>query len=223
MATTSLARVRVDDSMATRAYQDIKRRIIDGTIPAGYPLLETELAAQLDISRTPVREALARLKHDGLAVSLGRKGIFASSLSASDMEEIYEMLEGLESMAVKLAAQRATEEDIRRLEEAVAAQKEALARDDLPEWIAADEAFHSIILAAAQNRQIQEVVSRVNDQLRRVRRLTIRARRHLDASTAMHEATFHAIRDRDGNLARDLNQRHRADARKEMIAILRSA
>ena len=106
MVATSFARVRADNSMATRAYQDIKRRIIDGTIPAGYPLLETELAAQLDISRTPVREALARLKHDGLAVSLGRKGIFASSLSASDMEEIYEMLEGLESMAVEASRWR---------------------------------------------------------------------------------------------------------------------
>ncbi len=222
MATANLARIQTDDSMATRAYQDIKRWIIDGTIPPGYPLLETELATQLGISRTPVREALLRLKHDKLAVSLGRKGIFASSLSATDMEEIYEMLEGLESMAVKLAAQRATEEDIRHLEEAVAAQKDALARDDLPAWIAADEAFHSIVLEAARNRRVQEIVSRVNDQLRRTRRLTIRARRHLDQSTAMHEATFQAIRDHNGDLAREINQRHRAVAREEMVSILRS-
>jgi DNA-binding GntR family transcriptional regulator len=222
MATTSLTPSRADNSMATRAYQEIKRQIVDGSISPGYPLLETELAAQLGISRTPIREALVRLKHEKLAVSLGRKGMFASSLSASDMEEIYEMLEGLESMAVKLAAERATDEDVRRLEEAVAAQKDALTRDDLPAWISADEAFHGIILEAAHNRQILEVVTKVNDQLRRVRRLTIRARRHLDASTEMHEATFKAIRNRNGDLARDLNQRHRADAREEMVAILRS-
>ena len=209
-------------SLATTAYEEIKRRIVDGIIPPGYPVLEQELAEELGISRTPVREALTRLKHEDLVVSIRRKGIFVSSLSVNDMQEIGDMLEGLEGMAVKLAAERAGPDYLQRLEDAVRAQEEALVRDDVQAWSAADEAFHSAILEAASNRRIQEAAARVRLQWRRQQKLTIRLRPKPNYSTECHRATLEAIKARDGERARAIDQHHRGQVNKMLIEILGS-
>jgi len=209
-------------SLAARAYEQVKRRIVEGTFPPGYPILEGELEKELGISRTPIREAFARLKQEGLIISIRRKGIFVTSLSLGDMQEIQEMLEGLEGVATKLAAERATEEDIRRLEEAVCRQKDALRRDDIEAWAVADEAFHNAILEAARNRRIQAAVSQVRLQWHRQQRLTLRLRPKPFLSTKVHRETLAAIKARDGERARNIDQRHRSEINKILMRILRS-
>jgi len=209
-------------SRAVTAYEEIKRRILEGIIPPGHPILENGMAGELGISRTPLREALARLRHEDLVIAIPRKGIFVNSLSADDMEEIADMLEGLEGIAVKLAAKRATETDLARIEDAVRAQEEALRKDDRQAWSVADEEFHNAVLDAARNRRIQEVVSRVKVQWRRQQALTIRLRPKPTFSTEGHRATLEAIRSRDGELARQIDQRHRAKVNRMLIDILRS-
>jgi len=207
--------------LAGQAYSTIRDMILNLKIPPGYPLMEAELASQLGMSRTPVREALQRLRLEGLVTMVPRRGAFVSSLSPDDMQEIYEMLEGLEGMAVKLAAERADEAGLAALEEAVAAQETALAADDLDAWIVADERLHSLIIQLAGNRRIAEVVERVNNQVHRVRVFTLRLRAKPLQSLEEHRQTVEAIRRRDGNLAREITQRHRARAREELVAILR--
>jgi DNA-binding GntR family transcriptional regulator len=208
--------------LAVSAYEEIKRRIVDGVIAPGYPLVESELAAELGISRTPVREALARLRHEDLVIAVRRKGIFVASLSADDMEEIGDMLEGLEGMAMKLAATRATESDLKRLEAAVRAQEEALQRDDRQAWSDADEEFHAVVLDAARNRRIKEAIARVKVHWRRQQALTIRLRPKPTFSTEGHRATLEAIKARDGERAKQIDQRHRAQVNRMLIQILRS-
>ena len=208
--------------LAVKAYEEIKRRIVEGTMPPGYPILETELAADLGISRTPVREALARLQHEDLVFSIRRKGVMVSSMSVDDMKEIGEMLEGLEGMAVKLASERATEADLRRLENAVRAQEQALKKDDRQMWSVADEEFHNAILDAARNRRMQEAVSRVRVHWRRQQALTIRLRPKPTLSTESHRATLEAIKAHNGELARQIDQRHRAQVNSMLMNLLRS-
>ena len=208
--------------LAVKAYEEIKRRIVEGTMPPGYPILETELAADLGISRTPVREALARLQHEDLVFSIRRKGVMVSSMSVDDMKEIGEMLEGLEGMAVKLASERATEADLRRLEDAVRAQEQALKKDDRQMWSVADEEFHNAILDAARNRRMQEAVSRVRVHWRRQQALTIRLRPKPTLSTQSHRATLEAIKAHNGELARQIDQSHRAQVNSMLMNLLRS-
>ena len=208
--------------LATSAYEEIKNRIVKGVLPQGYPILEKQLAVELGISRTPLREALARLQHDGLVLYIPRKGFFVSRVSLEDMQEIWDMLEGLEGMATKLAAERATEEDIRRMEEATRKQEDALQRDDIESWILHDEAFHNAILGAARNRRIKEAASQVKDQWRRQLSLTMRLRPKPVESTKVHRATLEAIKARDGELARRIYQSHRSETNKIVMGILRS-
>jgi DNA-binding GntR family transcriptional regulator len=213
--------IRRGGSLAGAAYEEIKRRIIEGSVPQGYPILESELAESLGISRTPLREALARLKQDDLLVAVRRKGLFVRSLSVDDMQEIGDMLGALEGMAAKLAAERATAEEVQQLEEAVRGMEQALEQDDIQAWSAADEVFHSAVLTAAHNRRIKEAVELVRTQWRQRQQLTLRLRPRPTSSTANHRATLEAIKARDGNRAREIDQRQ-GEVNKVLIDILKS-
>jgi DNA-binding GntR family transcriptional regulator len=131
------------------------------------------------------------------------------------------MLEGLESMAVKLAAERATPEDIERLERAVTAQEEALARDDLDAWVVADEQFHDAIIEIARNRRIRKTIEPLNAQLHRLRLFTVRMRPKPTRSVEEHRAEVEAIRAGNGELARDIHEAHRAHARHVMVEVIK--
>jgi DNA-binding GntR family transcriptional regulator len=212
---------RPSPALTERAYARIRSAIADLVLQPGRPLTERYLAEWLGIGRMPVREALVRLREEGLVEAIPRKGYYVSSISADDAREIYEMLEGLESMAVKLAAERATPEDIARLERAAREQELALERDDLDAWVVADEAFHDAILEIARNRRIQKTIEPLNAQLHRLRLFTIRLRPKPTRSVEEHRAELEAIKAGDGERARRIHQAHRAHAREVMVEIVR--
>ena len=93
-------------SLVDQAYETIRRGILDNVYQPGAQYLEGELAAELGISRTPLREALIRLQNEGLIEIIPRHGMRVSPVSATDMKEIYEVLTALESYAVELVARR---------------------------------------------------------------------------------------------------------------------
>ncbi len=169
----------------------------------------------------PVREALLRLREEGLIESIPRKGYYVTRISADDAREIYEMLEGLEGIAARLAADRKTPEGIGRLEEAVRRMESAVAGDDLESWAAADEEVHEAILDMAGNRQISRVVGSLNARVKRLQLFTVRKRSKLSHSTAVHRAQLEAIKAGDGRLARELRQDLWIEAGAEMVDIVR--
>ena len=128
------------------AYEILKRRILDNEWPAGHLALEQELAEELGMSRTPIREALIRLEKEGLVEVRPRHGMRVLGISAEDMEEIYEILTCLESMAAELVARHGlTDEQRTELNTAVNDMDTALAQDDLETWAKADERFHRLL------------------------------------------------------------------------------
>lgn len=212
---------RRSSPLVDRAYTQIRDAIAGLKLQPGQPLTEASLAEWLGVGRTPVREALLRLKDEGLVVSIPRKSYFVSMISASEAQEIYEMLEGLEGEAGKLAAERATAENLSRLEAAVQGMEEAFAGDDLDAWAAADDAVHEIILEMAMNKQIQRTVQSLKVRIKRMQLFTARLRRNLSDSTRQHRAQFEAIRSGDGKLAREIRQDQWVRAGREMVDIAR--
>lgn len=213
---------RRSSPLVDRAYNQIREAIASLVLQPGQPLTEASLAEWLGVGRTPVREALLRLKDEGLVVSIPRKSYFVSMISASEAQEVYEMLEGLEGVAGKLAAERATPENLSRLEAAVEQMEEAFARDDLDAWALADDAVHEIILEMAMNKQIQRSVQSLKVRIKRMQLFTVRLRRNLSDSTRRHRAQLEAIRSGNGNLAREIRQDHWVHAGREMVEIARS-
>ena len=140
-------------SLVESAYRTMRQRILDNVWPPGYRALEQELALELGMSRTPVREALTRLQREGLVEVIPRHGMSVLPVSADDMRDIYEMLTALEAMAAELAVRRKPSEA--QLKPLLAASRDmgrALQADDLDAWAAADERFHRhLIMLSGQS------------------------------------------------------------------------
>ncbi|MGE0232733.1 MAG: GntR family transcriptional regulator [Flavobacteriaceae bacterium] len=209
-------------SNRNRAYDELRRRILSNALPAGTSHLEGDLADMLNMSRTPVREALLELARDGLVEVRPRHGMRILPISADDMAEIYVLLEAIEGEAAALAASRYQEElTIGGMERTVQSMELALASDDLDEWAECDNEFHSLLVSASRNRRIVDVFGRFTAQVHRARMATLRQRPRPAGSAAEHAAIINAIRRRDPDRARHLAREHRNRVGAVLVSILR--
>jgi DNA-binding GntR family transcriptional regulator len=207
-------------SLVDAAYEQIRRRILDNTWPPGHRALEQEVALALGMSRTPVREALGRLRNDGLVEVIPRHGMRVLPVSPTDMREIYEILSALECMAAELLARRLPgEEQLKPLVDATQAMDKALKADDLDAWAAADERFHRALIDAAGNRQLQVTVLNYWDRAHRARMFSLKLRPKPVNSTREHMELVERLRAGDADGAARVNRAHRERASRELLAI----
>ncbi len=217
---TPAAPAVTETSMVDKAYQQLRRLILDNVWPPGHQALEQEVALQLGMSRTPVREALIRLHNDGLVEVVPRRGVRVLPVSPTDMREIYQILTALEGMAAEILARRKpSEAELKPLEDATAAMEAALARDDLDAWAAADERFHQTLVELSGNRQLAETVYNYWDRAHRARMFTLRLRPTPINSTREHMALVQCLRAGDAEAAATVNRQHRERANHELLAI----
>lgn len=206
--------------MVDSAYQLIRRRILDNDWPPGHRALEQELAMQLGMSRTPVREALLRLQNEGLVEVIPRHGVRVLPVSSIDMQEIYQILTALECMAAELvAARQPNAEELAPLVEASKAMDKALKADDLDAWAAADERFHQQLVELAGNRQLQATVLNYWDRAHRARMFSLRLRPKPVNSTKEHMQMVERLRAGDPEGAARVTRAHRERARRELVTI----
>lgn len=208
-------------SLVEQAYEQIKRRILDNQYYPGFQALEKEIAEELGVSRTPVREALIRLQHEGLVKLIPRRGMQVVPVVAADMKEIYDVLTSLESMAAELLALRQPDrETLQPMRQATADMAAALERDDLEAWAAADERYHRSLIDLCGNRRLAHMANTVRDQGHRARMVTLRLRAKPVASIEEHQGVLEAIERGDWKAARDLHYDHRKRASVELTRIL---
>ena len=129
----------------------LRDEILDGRLPAGSRLVETDLAERFGVSRGPVRDALAELAREGLAVDLPRRGTFVSSLTEADLDEVYVIRRAIEEAAVRLAVERATGEELDGIRASLDEVEGAYARGDLATAWEADMAFHRTYCRLSRN------------------------------------------------------------------------
>lgn len=169
------AQVEVTASMKNRpshsqvAYAAIRERITSGELASGAIVSEAAIAKELGLSRTPVGEALRRLSHEGLVDQIPRYGTVVRTLSQQDLRELFEVRQALEGMAASKAATQITAEVLEELEllcmaidtEIASAQScgaTELEGEALNRFLAADMAFHMLIISSARNRRLSEIL-----------------------------------------------------------------
>jgi DNA-binding GntR family transcriptional regulator len=207
-------------SMVDSAYEQIRRRILDNDWLPGHRALEHEVAAELGMSRTPVREALMRLQNEGLVEVIPRHGMRVLPVSATDMQEIYQILTALECMAAELvAARRPSVKELAPLVDATKAMDAALKAEDLDAWAAADERFHQHLVDLAGNRHLQATVLNYWDRAHRARMFSLRLRPKPVNSTREHMQMVERLRAGDAEGAARVTRAHRERARHELVAI----
>ena len=218
-ATSGRANARL--SQSERAYQDLKRRILDNEMPAGFQALEQELAEMLAMSRTPVREALIRLAEEGIVEVRPRHGMRVLPISVDDMREIYEILTGLEGIAAEVVAKRGlTKDQLAALHDAVNAMDTTLAEDDLLGWADADHRFHNLLVEYCGNERLRTWVNTCRDQVHRARMATLRLRPKPVDSNKDHAAVVDAIERQDAEAARRIHHQHRVRAGAMLVELL---
>ncbi len=207
-------------SLVDTAYEWIRRRILDNVWPPGHRALEQEVALELGMSRTPVREALVRLQNDGLVEVVPRHGMRVLPVSPEDMREIYEVLTALECMAAEIVARRKPgDAELQTLTQATADMDKALARDDLEAWAAADERFHVSLVELSGNRALANTVWNYWDRAHRARMLSLRLRPKPVNSTHEHMQMVERLRAGDVAGAAAVTRAHRERANQELVAI----
>ena len=207
--------------MGELAYAELKREVVEGDLLPASQWLEEELAVRLGMSRTPVREALVRLEQEGFVQITPRRGIRVRELTRRDVVEVNEVLECLELQAVeRLATRGLTPDEMARLDATIAGMDDALARDDVPAWAAADCGFHRLIIELAGNRHLEAVATTFLDKAHRFRVKTRDLRARPRKSTSSHAATVEAIRRMDVEMALDIHRLHKRRWAREVDALI---
>ncbi|MEM9698199.1 MAG: GntR family transcriptional regulator [Pseudomonadota bacterium] len=205
-----------------RAAEELRQMIVSGTLAAGTDHLETELAARLGMSRTPVREATLVLEGQGLLEVRPRKGVRILPISPEDMEEIYAILTTLESLAAGRAAQIGYgRSDLAELSESIAAMDAALAQEDREGWAAADSRFHSELMRLGGNKRAEGIVHMLSDQVHRARMATLWVRPLPEKSNDDHRRVRDAIRAGNFEEARQAHHSHRVQSGALLVELLR--
>ena len=203
-----------------RAYDYVKNHIITRGYRPGQYINDTQIAAELDISRTPVREAFHRLENDGLLINEARRGWRVYSLSLEDIHEIFDVKEVVEGMIARKASEcedGALREDLSR---ALQRMREASDDGDSDEWLQSDFALHDVLFAMAKNERAHRIVTNLNDQWHRVRIGYVAMQARMQQSTIEHETFVKAILDHDPESAEFLMHEHLNGVRQELVRLL---
>jgi DNA-binding GntR family transcriptional regulator len=211
-------------SLVENAYVALKAAILSNTFPPGYQAAESDVAAQLGMSRTPVHEAAIRLQAEGLVEVQSRKGILVCAISPRDIREIYELTMALEGMAAEVLAlqPRSAAKDLvlDRLEAETRSMEAALKKGDLDRWAAADDQFHRTLTGECGNSRLARMASTIRDQTHRTRLLTLRLRPKPLNAAVEHRAIIEAIRIGNARAAAENAAEHRRRASQIMIPLL---
>ncbi|MEM1273316.1 MAG: GntR family transcriptional regulator [Pseudomonadota bacterium] len=208
-------------STTALAVERLKDMIVSGELSARSDHLESELAERLGMSRTPVREATLVLQSMGLLEVRPRKGVRIRPVTVEDMNEVYEVLTELESLAAARAAGLGYgRDDLAVLSDTIDRMEYALGSEDRDAWAKADEDFHTELVRLGGNSRVAEIVSMFNDQVRRARNTTLYARPLPTTSNEDHSALYNAILSGDVDRAHEIHKGHRVRARKLLTEVL---
>jgi len=212
------------ETLTDLAETTLREQIFAGRILPGTRYTETELAAYLGLSRTPVREAALRLQTAGLLDVRPRHGITVRSISVEEMAHIYEVLTALEIVAVGRVAARHPHgpNDLAHLQRAVGNMRYALSVRDMGAWASADEDFHRTLVELSGNPELVTIFDRYTDRVRRARLATMHHRPLPTASLDCHAAVLAAIETGDAETAQRLHGEHLRAARILLSELIRA-
>jgi DNA-binding GntR family transcriptional regulator len=207
----AVARLEDTSTFADRAYVALKDVILSLDIydkPGEVRLDERQLAQDLGISRTPVREAMAQLERQGFVRSVPRRGIYVVRKTKQEVIELITAWAALESMAARLITTNASDEEIATLRDMFATFENGQLHAKLDEYSEVNIEFHQTIIRMSRNRVLVDLAENLFTHMRMIRRKTIGEDDRADRSIRDHMNIIHALEERDTELAEALVRNH---------------
>ena len=178
-------------------FNTLRQAILRGEFKPGERLMEIQLANKLGVSRTPIREAIRKLELEGLVIMIPRKGAEVADITEKSLRDVLEVRKALEELAVQLACEKITQEELEELEKAGENFKKVLKRSkDITEVAEADVRFHDVIYMATDNQKLIHLLNKLREQMYRYRLEYIKDADKRQILVVEHDYILKAIRSR---------------------------
>ena len=189
-------------------FNTLRQAILKGELEPGERLMEIQLAERLGVSRTPIREAIRKLELEGLVLMIPRKGAEVAKISARSLRDVLEVRRALEELAIELACQRMSEEEVGNLQKAQEDFKKAIAEGDAMKIAETDEHFHDVIYEGTQNAKLIQMLNNLREQMYRYRLEYIKDEDKRKILVLEHEKILKTVRERKVAEAKEAVREH---------------
>jgi DNA-binding GntR family transcriptional regulator len=182
-------------------FNTLREAILKGDLKPGERLMELQLAAKLGVSRTPIREAIRMLEQEGLAVTIPRRGAEVAKMTLKDMEDVLEIREALDDLAVRIACEKISEEQLGRLIRVKEQFESSTRTGDVRAIAEADVSFHDVIYEATDNPKLVTLLNNLREQVYRYRVEYIKDPKNYPTLIMEHEAIVEGLKNRNRDAA----------------------
>lgn len=202
-------------------FNTLRKAILTGQLKPGDRLMEVHLAKRLGVSRTPIREAIHKLEQEGLVTMIPRRGAEVARITERSLQDVLEVRRALDALSVELACERITTEQIGELARACEQFEQATHSGDTAAVAKADVAYHDIIVKAAGNRRLQQLVNNLAEQMYRYRFVYLKDISQHEMLVKEHQEILQYIRQRDKERAAQAARKHIDNQENSMIRQIR--
>lgn len=216
-----LVPVKLDSYKPLReiVFESLREAIISGVLEPGERLMEIQLADEMGVSRTPVREAIRKLELEGFVVMIPRKGAYVAGVTDKDVADVFEIRAALEGLAAGLAAERITDEEIEQMERMILYRTgEEVNFDKIVE---ADTDFHALVYKASRNERLIQILANLREQIQRFRATSLAYPGRLKDAVEEHQGIIEALANHNVEEAQNLAMVHIVTAENVMFEALR--
>ena len=197
--------------------EKIRQAITTGIFKSGERLMEIQLAEEMGVSRTPVREAIRKLELEGFGVMIPRRGTYGADISIKDITEVYEIRTALDVLAAGLAAERISDEELEAMQRLLVEIGQHIEEGNLDKIIETDSAFHDILYQASRNERLVSIISNLREQITTLRGRSMHYPGRLINTLEEHRAIVDSMAQRDVEKAQQAVREHLENAEHTLL------
>lgn len=203
-----LVKIQGYELLSQKIYRTIKRQITRGFMEPGEKIYANQIAKELNVSRTPVREALQKLSSEGLLKVTPNKSMVVAEISVDDAKEVLQVRGVLEGLAAGICAKKITEKEIQKFEKIIQKMNITVEKGDLFNYCELDDDFHELILKICGNKRIIKIRESLDNFIYRFRVKSLRVNRRIEHSKMEHKNILKALQQHDSEKAEKLSKEH---------------
>jgi DNA-binding GntR family transcriptional regulator len=214
-----LEQIRLDSYKPLRELvcEHIREAIINGTFAPGERLMEIQMADEMGVSRTPVREAIRKLEMEGFVVMIPRRGTYVSNMSIRDINDVYEIRISLDTLAAGLAAERISDEELEELQRLLVKVGNAIEENDMAKVVEADIEFHDVLYKASRNERLRNIINNLREQITVIRGVSMRYPGRLKDTQEEHRRLVESIAARNVEKSQEAARIHLENAERTLM------